>query len=105
MVGEFIAIPNSLQLKYFLHQQPFFALLGSWQGLLKRPHQHLPLLHFRIFLVGFLFCLERETLIHFHDHEHPRAEEIDFHIFDSGVTDAFFYFRPDILVETLVLRD
>src|SRR5581483_6029280 len=87
-----------LELENALHAHPFLALLCSWQGLLKSPHQPLPFLHLRICLIRPRLCLKRKLVVHFHDHEKPRSRLINLHVFDSRVANALGDLRPNPLV-------
>jgi hypothetical protein len=51
------------------------------------------------------FRFEREVLVHFHNHEHARSEQINLHIFDTRVLDALEDLGPDVLVMTFVFRN
>jgi len=91
------------QLKNALHAQPFFARFGLRESLLKLPHQLLPFLNLRVRKIRGRLPLKGESIIHLHDHKHARSEEIDFHVLDAGVLDAFGDFAPDLLVIFTVL--
>src|SRR5215469_17903852 len=85
-----------LKLEDSLHQQPLLARFGLRQWLLKLPHQLLPLLDRGIVSVSLRFCGKRETLVDFHDHEHPGTEQMDFQVFDPRVSDALRNLGPDV---------
>src|SRR3954463_8131271 len=94
---------SDLQLEDSLHQHPFFARLGFRKGLLKLPHQILPLLHLRAKAVGFGLRCKRKLFADLHDHEHTSAQQIDLHVFDAGIFDALDNLGPDLLMMALVL--
>lgn len=87
-----------LQLENSLHAQPLFTGFRLRKRLLKFPHQLFPLLHLWVLLVCFRLLLKREALIHFHDHEHPRPEQINFHVLDTGAANALRNLGPNFLV-------
>src|SRR5580698_1324957 len=100
-----VSSQSLFKLEYFFHQQPFFSWLVLRKRRLKFPHQLFPLAYLRIFTILFHIRIEGKSLVHLHDHEHARAEQIDLHVFDSGVLDALRDLRPDFLVVAPILRD
>src|SRR5690348_8611334 len=100
-----LATSLSLELEDALQELPLFAGLGVRQRLLELPHQLLPLANFGIRGVGFGFRCKREFVVHFHDHEHARAEQINLHVLDARVADALADFGPDFLMIAPVFGD
>src|SRR5207249_5458357 len=84
---------------------PLFTGRRLWQWLLKLPHQLFPLLHLRIAPVSPRLLFKRKAVAHFHNHEQTPTNQVDFHVFDSGLSDALRNFRPDVLMMAFVLFD
>jgi hypothetical protein len=56
-------------------------------------------------MIGPAVGLEREMFIHFHDHEHARAEQMNLQGLNARVLDAPRDFGPDFVVISPVFRD
>src|SRR5882762_7667871 len=93
------------ELENAFHEQPLFSGLGGWKRLLKFPHEFFPFADLGICAVSTGFGIEGKALVDFHDHEHTRAEQINFHVDDAGIFDAGGNFRPDFFVMTAILGD
>src|SRR5882762_7710785 len=91
------------QVENTFHEQPLFSGLGGRKRLLKFPHEFFPFADLGICAVSAGFGVERKSLVDFHDHEHARAEQINFHVDDAGIFDTGGNFRPDFFVMTAIL--
>ena len=61
--------------------------------------------HLWIVPISFRLCVERKSIVHFQDHAHVGAKQIDFGIFDAGRLEAGSDLGPNLLVISLVHSD
>src|SRR5579871_5806601 len=80
------------------HPRPFFAILRMRGHLLEFVHELFPPPNRRIGTIKLRLLLEREMLIHIHDHEHACAEQIDFHRFNPTLSINLCNFWPNLLM-------
>ena len=85
-----------------IHFSPGFASgSGLWNFHMSRSHSCT--LGLRAVRLG--LRIERKPLVHFHDHEHARAQEVNLHVLDAGVANALRDLRPNPLMMPPVFRD
>jgi hypothetical protein len=53
----------------------------------------------------FCFRCEGKLIVHFHDHEHPRTEQINLKVLDAGILHALGDFRPNPFMMPPILSD